>query len=322
MLSVMKHCPSTLTIGVSGTSAQTKSVRSIMKQIRDEGGKPVFLASGNLKAAVQDMARIQALVVMGNDRDIDPKSYLHHYPKNDPRNCIHPQTKSELLTPKGKARARYEEMAIRHALTCGMPLLGICGGMQRINVLCGGTLHQHIPDLVGCEKKHMQHKQGIAPHIPVVPILIKDKTMLAAIATGIGMASIKGTAPHCAQVIMENSMHHQSVDRIGEHLRVCALTDTVRMKDGTNGYLAEAIETDPDGAYAGQFILGVQWHPEFGASSLGQKIVQNLITAARQFSRTRKGHRAIIEFKRITSIQAARFHAKKTTAQAKKNPRP
>jgi gamma-glutamyl-gamma-aminobutyrate hydrolase PuuD len=70
-------------------------------------------------------------------------------------------------------------------------------------VLCGGTLHQHIPDLVGCDK-HMQHKQGIAPHIPVVPILIKDGTTLAHIAQGIKMPFISGNSSGSPKVIMEN----------------------------------------------------------------------------------------------------------------------
>jgi len=278
-----------LTIGVSGASMHTKSVRAMMKQIREEGAHAVFLdrhVSHLARAAGVAIERIDALVVMGNDLDIDPKLYIDRYPPDSPKRCIHPQTRSEHSTPKGLARARYEDAILRKALAYGMPVLGVCGGMQRLNVLCGGTLHQHLPDLVGCDK-HRQHKQGIAPHIPVVPVIIKDGTMLAKIAGHITMGFTQGHSPLQPKVIMENSMHHQAVDRIAPSLHVCAVTDTVRLKSGRMGYLAEAIETDPEGKLAGQFILGVQWHPEFGASSLGQKIVQHMIVAAQEFVRMR-----------------------------------
>ena len=128
-----------LIIGVSGASARTKSVLAMMKQIRDEGALPVFLDNNGKNTAasvVKDMARIDALVVMGNNLDIDPKLYIDRYPPGDPKRKIHPQTKSESATPKGKMRARYETQMLEKALMLGMPVLGICGGMQRINVNC------------------------------------------------------------------------------------------------------------------------------------------------------------------------------------------
>jgi len=300
--------PSSLTIGVSGASPQTKSVRAMMKQIQDEGSTPVYLTSHsrNMRTAIiEDISRLHALVVMGNNLDIDPKRYLERYAKNDPKRQLHPATKSEMNTTRGRERALYETAMIQSAIAAKMPLLGICGGMQRINVLCGGTLHQHIPDLVGCNK-HMQHKQGIAPHIAVVPIIIKDHTVLAKIACDIDMPFVKGDASECPKVIMENSMHHQAIDRLGGNLRVCALTDTVRMKDGTNGYLAEAIESDPDGLYRSQFILGVQWHPEFGASSLGQRIVQHLIKAAQGYSKKSPPRKSSITFEAVRSVKISK----------------
>lgn len=301
----MKGKFSSITIGVSGSSPQSKSVRSVMKQIRDEGCEVIFLqaAKGQIRrSAERDIRRINALVMMGNNYDIDPKLYIERCTEKEKR-CIHPSTKSETATLRGKARANYEELMLAAALKRKMPILGICGGMQRLNVLCGGTLHQHIPDLVGCDKKHMQSKKGLAPHIPVLPILIKDHTMLANIANAIRMPFVNGSM-HSAKVIMENSLHHQSVDRLGKGLRICALTDTVRMKDGTNGYLIEAIESDPKGTYGNQFILGVQWHPEFGASSLGEKIIQRLIASSRQFIRTRATpHAMMVAFQSVRSIQ-------------------
>lgn len=300
----MKPSARKLTVGISGSSARTKSVRAMMRQIDDEGGKPEFLAAhlGRPRSGVDDdIARIDALVIMGNDLDIDPAGYIDRYPEGHSRRCVHPETKSEAATPKGKARARYEDVMIRKALDIGMPLLGICGGMQRLNIICGGTLHQHLPDLVGCDK-HRQHRQGIAPHIPVVPIVIKEETRLAAIARNIKMPFALAQTSKGPKVVMENSMHHQAVDRVGEGLCVSAVTDTVRLKSGCAGYLPEALETDPEGKFAGQFILGVQWHPEFGASSLGQHIVRHMLAAAQEFARLKPQRAIKLIFARVRSV--------------------
>lgn len=279
-----------ITFGISGHSRHSKSVRAVMRQIRRLGCRSLFLncQAQHLKPAIlQTVNTIDALILMGNNLDIDPKEYLHRYPKDSPKAKRHPMTRSEMDMPAGAARARYEKALLDKALECGMPILGICGGMQRINVQCGGTLHQHLPDLVGCNK-HMQCKQGIAVHVPVVPIIIKDGTLLATIAQDIRMPFCKDDPAEGPKVIMENSIHHQAIDRVGEGLLVSALTDTVRMKDGRNGYLPEAIEPDPEGRFKDQFLLGVQWHPEFGASDIGEHIVHHMWQAALAFKQKRR----------------------------------
>jgi gamma-glutamyl-gamma-aminobutyrate hydrolase PuuD len=274
-----------MTIGISGHSRHSKSVRAIMRQIRRTGHRCHFLSAQamHFKSAIhQTIESIDALVLMGNNLDIDPKEYLHRYPKGNPKANIHPMTRSEMDNPASAARARFEKALLEKALALGMPVLGICGGMQRINSYCGGTLHQHLPDLVGGDK-HMQHKQGIAVHVPVVPIIIKDGTMLSAIAQGIRMSFCKDHPAEGPKVIMENSIHHQAIDRVGEDLLVCAITDTVKIGSGRFGYLPEAIEAAPEGKYRGQFLLGVQWHPEFGASAIGEHIIRHMTQAALTF---------------------------------------
>jgi len=216
-------------IGVSGESMTTRSVRSILQRLRDHGITAVFLSSFDKDPqtdAARDIAWVDALIIMGNNRDIDPRKYIDRYPEGDKRRCVHPCTNNEMACSKGIVRANYEEKLLQSALKARIPLLAVCGGMHRLNVQCGGTLHQHIPELVGSDK-HMQHKQGIDPVVPVLPIIIKQKTMLWDIAGELPMPFVR-EGEVCDKVIMENSMHHQALDIVGEQLQVCAVTDTIQ----------------------------------------------------------------------------------------------
>jgi putative glutamine amidotransferase len=276
----MKKSAQELVIGISGTERTSKSVCAMMSVVEKAKAKPLFLGEHGSRSAKTDIEKIDAVIFMGNDFDIDPSSYIERYPQGHKKRKIHPATKSESSTPTGKARALYEEEMIRLALKKKLPMLGICGGMQRINIICGGTLHQHVPDLVGHDKLQ-QSAHGIDPCIPVRPVVISPGTRLSMIARDIKMSFVSSDYD-CPTVIMENSLRHQSIDIVGKGLRVCSLSDTVRRIDGTTGYLIEAIEADPKGAYGDQFLLGVQWHPEFGASMIGEHIIRHLIEAARK----------------------------------------
>jgi putative glutamine amidotransferase len=138
-----------------------------------------------------------------------------------------------------RVRDRMELALARHALDNDIPLLAICRGIQVVNIAAGGTLHQHVADLAGVElETHGRpHDLVIAEH----PVTIESSSMLARIVGA-------GTLDHCA------SAHHQSIDLVGEGLRV-----TARTADG----VIEAIEaTERPG-----FCVGVQWHPELTAET-------------------------------------------------------
>jgi putative glutamine amidotransferase len=256
-------------IGISGGSSDSASVRAVVTQIRSTGAEPVFLGGhqerigrhGSADAAVKhDLSRLDSLVVMGNNDDIDPAKY------GQDRD---PATKVET----DLARAAYEEKAIQYALDSGMPLMGVCGGMQRLNVLGGGTLLQDITRIVG-DNHHMQTD---APFVPVQIVSIEQDTRLGNIAGNKGFYT-----PTHQQLppgmVPENSMHHQAVDKVRGDFRVNAVSD-----DG----IIEGIEPTPGSRYANQFVLGVQWHPEFGASELGPKIAGNLTHAAQAFAESK-----------------------------------
>lgn len=123
----------------------------------------------------------------------------------------------------------YELELTRQAVKMGVPVLGICRGVQTINVAFGGTLHQHVPALTG--KVHQQEKGNVYWHdVDIVP--------------GTVMAQLIGR-----EVIATNSYHHQAADRIGEGLRAGAYS-----RDG----IVESLESLPGASW----VFGLQWHPE------------------------------------------------------------
>lgn len=125
----------------------------------------------------------------------------------------------------------YFELALyRAAKERGIPVFGVCRGVQLINVAEGGTLHQHLPAVPGT----IQHDQGDISGTPFHALELEPRSRLA---------TAYGT-----QQIRSNSYHHQAVDRLGD-----GLIATARSSDG----VIEALETKGE-----HFVVGVQWHPE------------------------------------------------------------
>jgi putative glutamine amidotransferase len=192
--------------------------------VRKAGGRPVLLPpGGDSGEAGETVAGLDGLLVSGGP-DVDPALY------GKPR---HPRTQ-----PSVPVRDTWDLAVTGAALTAGVPLLAICRGMQILNVCRGGTLHQHVPDLVG----HERHEGGVGyygrHHVRVSP-----DSALAEILPEPGFFEVP-------------THHHQAVDLLGEGLRAVAWEE-----DG----MIEAVEAGPSelGGLSG-FVLGVQWHPERG----------------------------------------------------------
>lgn len=266
-LIAMAETPHKAVIGISGSAADSKSVTSMMVMVRSLGAEPVLLsnhaqraslAGGMDQAIAEDAAMVDAVIVMGNNGDIDPAKYGE---------AAHAKTNIE----EDHARAQYEEGLIKTAMEKKIPLLGICGGHQRINVLAGGSLHQHVPDLVGDE----HHMQGDIPgYIPVQYVGITEGTKLDEITDSISGVYTPTHEKLPDNVIMENSFHHQAIKAVGTGLRINAVS---------NDNVIEGIEADPNGPYKDQFLMGVQWHPEFGASEVGPKLVTQVIEESKAY---------------------------------------
>ncbi len=144
-------------------------------------------------------------------------------------------------------RGDAELALFRAAGEAGTPVLGICRGMQLMNVALGGTLIQHLPDLVGHDG-HSPTPGAMGRHT----ITVGQSSCLAGIV---------GTGPAVVP-----THHHQGIDRLGTGFVATAWAD-----DGT----VEAFELDQAGH---PFALGVQWHPEAGTE---QKLFRALIETAR-----------------------------------------
>lgn len=228
------------------------------------------------KAVLQantDIARADGVIVLGNNRDIDPERYKAER---------HKETKSEMDKDDTKARALYEYALIEAAKEGKVPYFGVCGGMQRLNVALGGTLIQHVPDWTG-NNEHVQkemHEPGkpydagkdVPLYIPVQRVEVIRGTQLAADAKGVTGLYTPTRDQMLHDQFMENSMHHQAVDKVASGFRVSAQS-VEHQRPGV--HIIEAIEVIPDGQYAGWSARGVQWHPEFIASDVSLRVMDN-----------------------------------------------
>jgi len=173
---------------------------------------------------------IDGLVVIGGDFDIPPNRYGHQPHK---------------LTKTKPIRSNYEWEFLDKYINLNKPFLGICGGMQLLNVLQGGDIIQHIPDVGGLFNHSQQPPYNEGFHEVTV-----ETGSLLHIITG-------------ADDFMVNSSHHQAIGKLGEAVLCNAKAD-----DG----VVEAISLDGH-----KFALGVQWHPEYKVTDNDVRIHQGLV---------------------------------------------
>lgn len=185
--------------------------------VSDAGGIPVFLPY-----STDDVAKYTELcdgiIISGGHFDIPPSFYKGE--------STH---KSTILN---ECRTKFEFALLTNYFSSKKPILGLCGGMQLINVIKGGTLIQHIEDEIDSNIKHEQnHPKDIPSHF----VNCNSNSQFFSIVN--------------TKRYMVNSTHHQAVKTLGDNLNISASSD-----DG----IIEAIECENH-----PFCIGVQWHAEF-----------------------------------------------------------
>lgn len=207
---------------------------SYVRSVELAGGRPLVVPP--VADAVEETLDVLHGLVLSGGADIDPATYGE---------TPHPET--TMLQPH---RDEAELTLLEAALARELPVLAICRGMQMLNILYGGNLHQHLPELVGHEG-HRETPGVFSKH----PVRLRESSTTGTILGE--RTSVK-------------SSHHQGVERIGEGLDVVGWAE-----DGA----VEAIEDR-----ARRFAVGVLWHPEEGED---KALFEALVEQARRYKAER-----------------------------------
>ncbi|MFF1836325.1 gamma-glutamyl-gamma-aminobutyrate hydrolase family protein [Streptomyces sp. NPDC058231] len=193
--------------------------------VQRSGGLAALLSPDDPARAADAVARLDGLVIAGG-ADVEPVRYGA---ERDAR-----------TGPPARERDAWELGLLRAALESGTPVLGICRGMQLLNVALGGTLAQHLDG-----HTNALSAPGVFGEHPVTPV---PGTLYASIVPE------KSSVP---------SYHHQAVDVLA-----APLVASAHAADGT----VEAVELP-----GGSWVLGVQWHPEMGDDT---RVMRALVAAS------------------------------------------
>ena len=219
------------------------------------GGEPVRIPLDRTPAEVRSLIeRCDGVLLPGSNADIDPARFRQarspHTAKADPR------------------RDDVDTLLLDDAYAQRKPVLGICYGLQSLNVYCKGTLVQHIPEFLPetmrAKVNHEAGRQVAIAHSVEIP----GDSLLAKIIGKVERD--QKSDDRSSRILPVNSSHHQSADAIGEGLRIVARCPD----DG----IIEALEGTP----ADHFVLAVQWHPERSVDhdEASRRLFRALIEAA------------------------------------------
>ncbi|MGA2979791.1 MAG: gamma-glutamyl-gamma-aminobutyrate hydrolase family protein [Terriglobales bacterium] len=209
--------------------------------VRGAGGEPVRIELDQTPVQVmRQIERCDAVLLPGSRADVDPQKYGAH--------------RHEKTAAADVKRDMVDELLLQDAYNKRKPVLGICYGLQSLNVYRAGSLVQHIESAIG--QSAINHSAGRAV-AKAHTVKIEPESKLAEIVGA-------------SQTMAVNSSHHQSADAVGNGLRVVARS----AEDG----IIEALE----GTAPRHFVLAVQWHPERSVSD-GPEVAESAHAIFRAF---------------------------------------
>jgi len=200
------------------------------------------------------LASCSGILLPGSPADVDPARYG--------------EERVQECAAKDEAREAVDELLLQGAIEQGKPILGICYGLQSLNVWRHGTLIQDLPKPDAAIAGTVNHQPGREVQ-KAHPILVTPGSRLSHLVKGVGEE---------APGLFVNSSHHQAIGRPGKALMVAATSPD----DG----VIEALEgVDPK-----QFLVAVQWHPErsYDVSAASRALFAAFLDAARQWAASPK----------------------------------
>ncbi len=229
-------------IGISGSldadGTRVFLLRAYMEAVQKAGGIPVLLnPSMHEDAAAQCLDRLDGLLLAGGG-DVVPARY-----EEEPIPEIGEQT---------PLRDEFELRIITLALERKLPTLGICRGVQIMNVALGGTLYQDLPAQYPARSVLIDHRQPKPYEMPTHAVNVQTNSFLFQLVA--------------QKELLVNSMHHQAIKQLAPGL--CA---TAAAPDG----VLEALELADH-----PFFVGVQWHPERLTDTASARLFEGFVKAA------------------------------------------
>jgi putative glutamine amidotransferase len=202
------------------------------------------------------LATCQGILLPGSGADVNPQKYG--------------QEPAEETAPPDPARENVDELLLQDAHNMGKPIFTICFGTQMLNVWRGGTLVQHLTGMP------VNHKAGRAVGIAHTAAIPTDSLLGSLVQAEVPAAATPLSESGFLRLPV-NSSHHQAIGIAGDGLRVTARSP----EDG----VVEAVENTPD-AVGGNFVLGVQWHPErtFDQSAASRALFARFVAEAAAWS--------------------------------------
>ncbi len=220
--------------GVRFSDVRAKA--AYVEAVVQAGGLPLLVAPQSVDASDELLELADGLVVTGGDFDITPAMYGQS------------EGSARLDAPKPE-RTNFEAALLKGALDLDLPILAVCGGMQLLNVLLGGTLHQDIRHAL---PEALDHEQPTSPAEGYHAVQLAEDSVWAKAIN--------------RRVTMVNSTHHQAIDAPGNNVVVWGKSPD----EVAEGFDVEGFT----------FVTGVQWHPELLADELSRALYGALVRSA------------------------------------------